>query len=97
MSWKRVFWYSLTIILFSFLTYYIVDSTIYIIHQYGPHLTDWRAILGLILNFIILLVELFSSFYSIFIYYYIGSSSDYKILKVKTLCRKHQRTCGIGR
>lgn len=39
------------------------------------------AIVGLILNFFILLLELFSAFFSVFIYYYIGSSSNYTLLR----------------
>ncbi len=83
MSWKKALWYSLTVILFSFLCYYIVTSSIHIVHVYKTDfdLSGWKAIVGLILNFFILLVELFSAFYSVFIYYYIGSSSDYRLLK----------------
>ena len=81
MGWKKTLWYSLTVILFAFLGYYVVTSTIYIINFYKDDLSNWKAIVGLSLNFIILLVELFSAFYSVFIYYYIGSSSEYRLLK----------------
>ena len=81
MSWKKVLWYTLTIILLSFLGYYIVTSTIYVINEYKGDLSNWKAIIGFILNLLILLVELFSAFYSVFIYYYIGSSADYRLLK----------------
>ncbi|MHA1304506.1 MAG: glycosyltransferase [Candidatus Heimdallarchaeaceae archaeon] len=37
--------------------------------------------MGLIENFLILIIEVLSAFYSIFIYYYIGSSANYQIIK----------------
>ncbi|MBY8999793.1 MAG: glycosyltransferase [Candidatus Heimdallarchaeota archaeon] len=83
MSWKKILWYSLTVVLLAFLGYYIITSGIYIITEYTTksYLSSWKGVLGLILNFLILLVELFSAFYSVFIYYFIGSSSDYRLLK----------------
>ncbi|MFW9852321.1 MAG: glycosyltransferase [Candidatus Thorarchaeota archaeon] len=76
--WKRILWYFLTLFLFSFLLYYVIYSSIYIIQTYSGNLTNWVAVVGLIFNFLILIVELFSAFFSVFIYYYIGSSSSYK-------------------
>lgn len=81
MKWKKVPWYILTLSLLGFLSYYIIYSTIFIIQTYSGSLTHWKAILGLICNFLILSIELVSAFYSVFIYYYIGSSSTYKIVK----------------
>jgi cellulose synthase/poly-beta-1,6-N-acetylglucosamine synthase-like glycosyltransferase len=81
MGWKKTLWFSLTVILFAFLGYYVVISSIHIVNVYKDDLSNWKAIVGLTLNFLILLVELFSSFYSVFIYYYIGSSSEYRLLK----------------
>ncbi|MHA1551970.1 MAG: glycosyltransferase, partial [Candidatus Heimdallarchaeaceae archaeon] len=81
MGWKKTLWYSLTVILFAFLGYYVVISSIHIVNVYKDDLSNWKAIVGLALNFLILLVELFSAFYSVFIYYYIGSSSEYRLLK----------------
>lgn len=77
MQWKKILWYSLTISLMVFLAYYIGYSSIAIVQKLSTFLPDWRAILGIILNFLILFFELLSTFYSIFIYYYIGSSSTY--------------------
>lgn len=81
MQWKKSFWYSLTILLLVFLAFYIGYSSYYIVYKLIPYLPNWKAILGLILNFLILFLELLSTFYSIFIYYFIGSSSSYRILK----------------
>ncbi len=81
MQWKRNLWYSLTLLLLLFLTFYIGYSSYVIVKQLSPYLPNWKAILGLILNFLILLLELLSTFYSIFIYYFIGSSSTYRISK----------------
>ena len=81
MNWKKIPWYTLTLSLFGFLTYYIITSILFILDVYSGNLSNWRAILGLIFNFLILLIELLSAFYSVFIYYYIGSSSSYEIIK----------------
>ncbi|MEE9410059.1 MAG: glycosyltransferase [Candidatus Heimdallarchaeota archaeon] len=81
MNWKKIPWYTLTLSLFGFLTYYIITSILFILVAYSGNLSNWRAILGLIFNFLILLIELLSAFYSVFIYYYIGSSSSYEIIK----------------
>ncbi len=76
--WKRYLWYSLTIILLGFLVYYVGYSSYEIITRLSPYLPNWKAVMGIFLNFFILLLELLSTFYSIFIYYYIGSSSSYR-------------------
>ena len=81
MKWKKILWYILACSLFAFLMYYVVRSSITIIQFYSLSLPSWSAIVGLILNFLILLLELFSAFFSIFIYYYIGSSAHYSLLK----------------
>ncbi|MHA1952956.1 MAG: glycosyltransferase [Candidatus Heimdallarchaeaceae archaeon] len=81
MKWKKVLWYSLTILLLGFLTYYIIFSTIHIITTFSRTDAIWKQVITLICNFLILLAELFSAFYSVFIYYFIGSSSNYKIIK----------------
>ncbi|TFG10282.1 glycosyltransferase [Candidatus Heimdallarchaeota archaeon] len=81
MQWKKSLWYSLTILLLVFLAFYIGYSSYYIVYKLTPYLPNWKAILGLLLNFLILFLELLSTFYSIFIYYFIGSSSSYRILK----------------
>ena len=81
MQWKKILWYILAYSLFAFLIFYVVYSTIEIVKVYTLLLPSWTAILGMILNFFILLMELFSAFFSVFIYYYIGSSSNYKLLK----------------
>jgi len=78
MSKAKIFWYILFYLLFGFLLYYIISSSILII-QFAKVNSGTKNILIIIENFVILFVELFSAFYSIFIYYYIGSSSDYKI------------------
>jgi len=81
MKWKKLFWYILTILLFMFLAYYAVQSIREIITVYSSNLTINEKIIGIMGNVFILIIELLSSFYSIFIYYYIGSSSTYKIIK----------------
>jgi cellulose synthase/poly-beta-1,6-N-acetylglucosamine synthase-like glycosyltransferase len=81
MNWKKIFWYSLTILLLGFLTYYVIFSTIHIIREFSRTDAIWKQVITLICNFIILSAELFSAFYSVFIYYFIGSSSAYKIIK----------------
>lgn len=82
MSWKKILWYILTVLLLAFLGYYIITSAIYIVTFYiNLDSWNWKSIIGLILNFLILAIELFSAFYSVFIYYFIGSSSDYRLLK----------------
>ena len=81
MKWKKVFWYSLTILLLGFLTYYVIFSTVHIIREFSRTDAIWKQTITLICNFIILLAELFSAFYSVFIYYFIGSSAYYKIIK----------------
>ncbi|UJG40486.1 MAG: glycosyltransferase [Candidatus Heimdallarchaeum aukensis] len=78
MSKVKVIWYILFYLLFGFLLYYIISSSILIV-QYAKMNGGTKNILIVIENFAILFIELFSAFYSIFIYYYIGSSSDYKI------------------
>jgi len=64
-----------------FLAYYAVQSIREIITVYSSNLTINEKIIGIMGNVFILIIELLSSFYSIFIYYYIGSSSTYKIIK----------------
>ena len=81
MKWKKLSWYILTILLFMFLAYYAVQSIKEIITVYSSNLTINEKIIGIMGNVFILIIELLSSFYSIFIYYYIGSSSTYKIIK----------------
>ncbi len=81
MKWKKLFWYILTILLFMFLAYYAVQSIREIIIVYSSNYTIGEKFLGIMGNVFILIIELLSAFYSIFIYYYIGSSSTYKILK----------------
>ena len=81
MKWKKLFWYILTILLFMFLAYYAVQSIREIIIVYSSDYTIGEKFLGIMGNVFILIIELLSAFYSIFIYYYIGSSSTYKILK----------------
>jgi len=81
MKWKKIIWYSLTILLLGFLTYYIIFSSVHIIREFSRTDAVWKQVITLICNFTILLAELFSAFYSVFIYYFIGSSSDYKIIK----------------
>ncbi|TET81153.1 MAG: glycosyltransferase [Candidatus Heimdallarchaeota archaeon] len=81
MKWKKILWYVVAYSLFAFLTFYIIYSSIEIIQVYRTMLPSGSAIVGLILNFLILLLELFSAFFSVFIYYYIGSSSNYTLLK----------------
>ncbi|MCE7742911.1 MAG: glycosyltransferase, partial [Candidatus Heimdallarchaeota archaeon] len=84
MQWKKNIWYSLTIVLLIFLLFYVGYSSYEIVVRLSPYLPNWKAILGLFLNFFILLLELLSTFYSIFIYYFIGSSSTYRIQKDST-------------
>jgi len=81
MQWKKSIWYSLTIVLLIFLLFYVGYSSYEIVVRLSPYLPNWKAIIGIILNFFILLLELLSTFYSIFIYYFIGSSSTYRIEK----------------
>ena len=81
MQWKKLLWYSLTVLLLLFLFYYVIYSCWYIFDRFSGNLRDWRIIITLICNFLILLIELISAFYSVFIYYYIGSSAYYRIIK----------------
>ncbi len=81
MKWKKLFWYILTILLFMFLAYYAIQSIREIITVYSSDYTIGEKFLGIMGNVFILIIELLSAFYSIFIYYYIGSSSTYKIIK----------------
>ena len=67
MQWKKNLWYSLTIFLLGFLVFYIGYSSYVIVQQLSSFLPNWKAVLGILLNFLILLLELLSTFYSILI------------------------------
>jgi len=81
MNLKKILWYILTILLLSFLFYYIITSIIYLSNYAFEDTTLWKKIFSLVSNFLILVIELFSAFYSVFIYYYIGSSTGYRLIK----------------
>ncbi|MHA1221754.1 MAG: glycosyltransferase [Candidatus Heimdallarchaeaceae archaeon] len=81
MNLKKILWYILTILLLSFLFYYIITSIIYLSNYTFEDTTLWKKIFSLVSNFLILVIELFSAFYSVFIYYYIGSSTGYRLIK----------------
>ncbi len=79
---KKYFWYLLFLSLLSFLIYYIIESSILIIQISASYNKILRIVI-VVENFAILLVEFLSSFYSVFIYYIIGSSTDYRKESIK--------------
>ncbi len=81
MKLKKLFWYTLMYLLLTFLVYYFIYSVSVIFDYYLALPSLWKIVIGVAINLFVLCMEFLSAFYSIWIYYFIGSSSAYKEIR----------------